>query len=218
MQVAGPTAALAGVPAGIQAQGVWCGRRQLFIRFAAEAETATMYTADALAQELRRCLSRSSFHSVSFGGRDTLANAEFMSVALAKFAPAPIPVMLDSDGQRPDVLAPLLEHLSMMQVTLDGTPADAVVDRALESLTLAASKDVAHALVLCPDARTSDAQLLRLVEQGHAASEATQVVLHPPAGVAIDRDRRWVALLERAHGVHSDLRFRLRLPPPTGMR
>ena len=45
----GPTAALAGVPAGLQAQGVWIGRRQLFVRFAAEAETATMYTADALA-------------------------------------------------------------------------------------------------------------------------------------------------------------------------
>ena len=40
-QVAGPTAALAGVPAGLQAQGVWSGRRQIFVRFAAEAETAT---------------------------------------------------------------------------------------------------------------------------------------------------------------------------------
>ena len=50
--VAGPTAALAGIPAGLQAQGVWAGRRQLFVRFAAEAETATMYTADALASEL----------------------------------------------------------------------------------------------------------------------------------------------------------------------
>ena len=37
-------AALAGVPAGVQAQGVWAGRRQLFVRFAGEAETATMYT------------------------------------------------------------------------------------------------------------------------------------------------------------------------------
>lgn len=218
MQVAGPTAALAGVPAGIQAQGVWGGRRQLFIRFAAEAETATMYTADALAQELRRCLSRSSFHSVSFGGRDALANAEFMGVAMEKFAPAPIPVMLDTDGQRPDALQPLLGHLGMMQVTLDGTPSDAAVDRALESLRIAARNDVPHALVLAPNSLTSDPQLLRLVEQAHSASEATQVVIHPPAGVAIDRDRRWVALLERAHGVHSDLRFRLRLPPPTGMR
>ena len=52
-QVAGPTAALAGIPAGLQAQGVWAGRRQLFVRFAAEAETATMYTADALASEIR---------------------------------------------------------------------------------------------------------------------------------------------------------------------
>jgi hypothetical protein len=216
--VAGPTAALAGVPAGIQAQGVWTGRRQLFIRFAAEAETATMYTADALAQELRRCLARSSFHSVSFGGRDALANSEFITVALERFAPAPLPVMLDSDGQRPDELAPLIPHIAMLQVTLDGTPVDASVDRALESLRHASHKKVDHALVLAPDARTSDAQLLRLVEQAHEASESAQVVIHPPAGVTVDRDRRWVALLERAHGVHSNLRLLLRLPPPTGMR
>ncbi|MDA1080580.1 MAG: hypothetical protein O2973_02720 [Gemmatimonadetes bacterium] len=42
-----PAAALAGVPAGVQAQGVWMGRRQLFVRFAGEAETATMYSATA---------------------------------------------------------------------------------------------------------------------------------------------------------------------------
>ena len=42
-------AALAGIPAGIQRQGLWLGRRQLFVRFAGPAETAQMYTADALA-------------------------------------------------------------------------------------------------------------------------------------------------------------------------
>ena len=70
--VAGPTAALAGIPAGLQAQGVWAGRRQLFVRFAAEAETATMYTADALANELRRGTARSAFHSIAISGRDPL--------------------------------------------------------------------------------------------------------------------------------------------------
>src|SRR4029077_13406782 len=83
-QVAGPTAALAGIPAGLQAQGVWAGRRQLFIRFAAEAETATMYTAEALASEIRRSTSRSAFHSISIPGRDPLANVEYLSAAFAK--------------------------------------------------------------------------------------------------------------------------------------
>ena len=67
-------AALAGVPAGVQAQGVWAGRRQLFVRFAGEAETATMYTSAALVRELERQLSRSKFHSIAIGGRDPLAN------------------------------------------------------------------------------------------------------------------------------------------------
>ena len=66
-------AALAGVPAGVQAQGVWAGRRQLFVRFAGEAETATMYTAAALVRELERQLSRSKFHSSSNGPRPRLA-------------------------------------------------------------------------------------------------------------------------------------------------
>ena len=82
--VAGPTAALAGIPAGLQAQGVWAGRRQLFVRFAAEAETATMYTADALANEIRRGTSRSAFHSISISGRDPLVERRVLCAAFAK--------------------------------------------------------------------------------------------------------------------------------------
>ena len=61
-------AALAGVPAGVQAQGVWAGRRQLFVRFAGEAETATMYTAAALcARSNGSSRARSSTPSPSVG-------------------------------------------------------------------------------------------------------------------------------------------------------
>ena len=157
-QAAGPTAALAGVPTGLQSQGVWVGRRQLFVRFAAEAETATMYTAQAIAQELQRAAKRSAFHSISVGGRDPLANVDFLAAAF-KAGPLPLPVMLDIDGQ-----------------------------------------------------------LLRIVEQSHAASAKTVVVIHPPYNTPIDRDRRWVTLIERSAALHPDVRLSLRLPPPTGTR
>jgi organic radical activating enzyme len=175
-QVAGPTAALAGVPAGLQAQGVWAGRRQLFVRFAAEAETATMYTADALAQELKRLIGRSTFHSVSISGRDPLANAEYLCTAFAKHVPT-LPMMLDTDGQRPAELGLVVKHLALIQVTLDGSAgaADASVERGLESLRIAARQGVEHALVLAPDERTSDGQLLRIVEQTHRASGASNL-------------------------------------------
>jgi hypothetical protein len=75
-----------------------------------------------------------------------------------------------------------------------------------------------HALVLCSSDQTSDAQLLRIVEQARAVSGATQIVIHPPPGVPVDRDRRWMTLLERAAALHNDVRFALKLPPPTGMR
>ncbi|HJQ22164.1 MAG TPA: hypothetical protein VJ867_17635 [Gemmatimonadaceae bacterium] len=216
-KTAGPTAALAGVPTGLQAQGVWLGRRQLFVRFAAEAETATMYTAQAIAQELQKSAKRSAFHSISVGGRDPLANAEFLQAAFETAAP-PLPVLLDIDGQRPEEIPVVAKYISVLQVTLEGAAIDAHAERAMESLRVATDKGVEHALVLAPGEQSSDGQLLRVVEQAHAASAKTVIVIHPPYNTPIDRDRRWVMLMERSAGLHPDVRLWLRLPPPTGTR
>ncbi|HEY4217731.1 MAG TPA: hypothetical protein VGM67_11380 [Gemmatimonadaceae bacterium] len=216
-QVAVPTAALAGVPAGLQAQGVWAGRRQLFVRFAAEAETATMYTADALANELRRSTARSAYHSISIAGRDPLANVDYLRDAFAKAATA-LPVMLDTDGQRPDEIAELEAFVTMVQVTLEGAMVEAQHERAFASIKIAASSNFQHALTVLVDERTTDAQILRVVERAHAASESTTVVVHPGVGTPVDRDRRWITLFERAAALHADVRLALRLPAPTGMR
>jgi len=216
-QVAGPTAALAGVPAGLQAQGVWSGRRQIFVRFAAEAETATMYTAEALANELRRTALRSSYHSISISGRDPLSKVDYVCAAFAK-PPVDLPVMLDTDGQRPEAIGALKKVVGLTQVSLDGSTLEASSERALRTLHAAAEAGMQHALVLSSSEQTSDAQLLRIVEQARGVSGATQIVIHPPPGVPVDRDRRWMTLLERAAALHGDVRFALKLPPPTGMR
>ncbi len=216
-QTAGPTAALAGVPTGLQAQGVWVGRRQLFVRFAAEAETATMYTAQAIAQELKRAATRSAFHSISIGGRDPLANAEFLEAAFAASKP-PLPVLLDTDGQRPENIGPLAKYITLLQVTLEGATMEPPAERGMLSLKAAADAGVEHALVLSPGEQASDGQVLRIVEQAHAASAKTVVVIHPPYNTPIDRDRRWVTLIERSAALHPDVRLSLRLPPPTGTR
>jgi organic radical activating enzyme len=216
-QASGPTAALAGVPTGLQSQGLWIGRRQLFIRFAAEAETATMYTASAIAQELKRTAARSVFHSISIGGRDPLSNLEFLQTALAH-GPMPLPVMLDVDGQRPEGVETLAKFLALVQITLDGATMESMVERALESLKVAADAGVDHAIVIAPGDQTSDVQMLRIVEQTHSTSPKAAIVIHPPQNTPIDRDRRWVTLVERAAPVHNDVRLSLRLPPPTGTR
>jgi predicted amidohydrolase YtcJ len=216
-QTAGPTAALAGVPTGLQAQGVWVGRRQLFVRFAAEAETATMYTAQAIAQELKRAAGRSTFHSISVGGRDPLANVEFLDIAFSS-GKQPLPIMLDVDGQRPDAIEALKKHVTMAQITLEGATMEPSAERAIESLKAAADAGMQHALVLAPGEQASDGQLLRIVEQAKAASEKSAIVIHPPYNTPIDRDRRWVTLLERSAALHPDVRLLLRLPPPTGTR
>ena len=217
-RVAGPTAALAGIPAGLQAQGPWVGRRQLFVRFAGEAETATMYTADALANEIERATARSRFHSVSVGGRDPLGNTEYLTAALAA-KEVKIPVMIDCDGQRPEEIKALSKVVQLVQVSMEGSllGADGPVASAVETLREAA-KFAEHSMVIVADERTSDAVVLRIVEQTHAASEKAMIVVHPATGTPVDRDRRWTMLLERAMALHGDVQLALRLPPPTGMR
>jgi organic radical activating enzyme len=201
----------------LQAQGVWAGRRQLFVRFAAEAETATMYTADALANELKRGMSRSAFHSISISGRDPLANVEYLRAAFDKVE-STLPVMLDCDGQRPAEIEELKKLVQLVQVTLDGGATEAHFDRAFESIQVAAKAGMQHAVVLNVDERTTDAHILRIVERAHATSERTMVVVHPSPATPVDRDRRWTMLFERASALHGDVRLALRLPPPTGMR
>ena len=217
-RVAGPTAALAGIPAGLQAQGPWAGRRQLFVRFAGEAETATMYTADALANELERATTRSRFHSVCIGGRDPLGNTEYLTAALSA-KEVKLPVMIDCDGQRPEEIKALSKVVNHVQVSIEGSllGADGPVASAVETMREAA-KFAQHSIVIVADERTSDAVVLRIVEHAHEASEKTVIVVHPATGTPVDRDRRWTMLLERAMALHDDVQLALRLPPPTGMR
>lgn len=212
-------AALAGVPAGVQSQGVWAGRRQLFVRFAGEAETATMYSSAALVRELERQLSRSKFHSIAIGGRDPLANQAFLIAAL-ELAKPPVPVMLDTDGQRPEALGRLVPFLSLVQVTVDLWVPDATLAHVIETIAEASRAGCAHALVFCPREDTADGQLLRLVERAHGASPDTQIVIHPPSptGEQPVLDRRWATLLDQVMTMHADVRLALRLPPPTGLR
>ena len=217
-RVAGPTAALAGVPLGVQPAGVWAGRRQLFVRFAGEAETATLYTADGLAGELKRLAARAGVHSISASGSDVLANAEYLAAVFSKWTPT-IPLMVDTDGQRPDALQLLGAYVTLVQVTVSFAGSEALVDRALETIAAAAREKHDHALVLAPREETSDGQLLRIVEQASSVSRGTMIVIHPyPSADGGSLERRWSALLEQAAALHGDVRLVLRIPPPVGMR
>lgn len=204
------SAALAGIPAGIQTVGPWAGRRQLMVRFAAEAETATIYTADALRGELTRLSARSQYHSVAIVGGDSLVEHEFLGKA---FNPAgALPLMIDHDGQRPDALYELMDVLVLMQVTMHGGEGAPAVERVCASIDVAARKTVAHAVAIVPDAGVGDAPLLRIVEHMHEASAATQIVVHPVMDRSPEQDRRWVHWLERAMAVHGDVRILPRWP------
>lgn len=210
-----PGAALAGIPSGIRGTGPWTGRRQLFVKFAGIAETATMFTADALRSELVRLTQRSVYHSIAICGGDPLSEVGFLVEALG--GGLPLGVMLDHDGQRPEALDDVLASLALVQVTMSGGEDDATVAQAMETIRRAAAKHVAHAVALLPEASPSDGRLLRIVEQAKAASGETSVVVHPTTE-SMSGDRRWLAWLERATSVHDDVRLLARLPEPTGMR
>ena len=201
-----PTAALSGLSGWVQPRGPWMGRRQLVARFAGEAETATLYTPAAFAGELVRVAARSTFHSIALTGRDPLGQAVFLTAAAQEKAP-PLPVMVETDGQRPETLPGLRGVLRMVQVVPPAS-SGAPLERALECLAVAAQLGLEHALVLAAGARESDGALLRVVEQAHRASAGTMIVVHPaPGDIATPRDRRWTDFLERATAMHDDVRL-----------
>lgn len=204
------SAALAGIPAGVQTLGPWTGRRQLFVKFAGEAETATIYTAEALRGELTRLTGRSRYHSVAIVGRDALAEEEFLVAAFNQAGP--LPLMIDHDGQRPQALEKLLHALALVQVSLDGSEGAAAIERVCATIALAAKKQVAHSVAIVPHETLSDAPLLRIVEQVHDASGDVQIVVHPMVDREVERDRRWVLWLQQAMAVHSDVRILPRWP------
>ncbi len=211
-------AALAGIPIGIQRHGVWAGRRQMLIRFAGPAETATMYTSEALAREVTRGLSRSPVHSICISGRDALGNVEFLEAALQALA-TKTPVIADTDGQRPEAIAVLHPYVQLVQVSLEAPSPEATVERAMETIRTAARVGCEHAVVIAGTDEASDADYLQIVEKAHSASDAVRIVIHP--GPATERgalDRRWSVLVEHAMGHHPDVRVALRLNGPATMR
>jgi hypothetical protein len=214
----GPTAAIAGIAPGVQGQGVWAGRRQLFVRFAGEAETAVLYTPEMLAKQLKRAVASAALHSITLGGRDPLASAALIGETFSRWEPT-LPVMLDCDGQRPDDVKSILGSLAMLQVTFEFGDAPVLAERAIACLRHAAAAKRAHAFVLAPRDATSDGQILRLVEEAHAASPAVPIVLHPaPGSEKAPLDRRYAMLVDQAMGIHGDVVLTMRIPSPVGMR
>jgi hypothetical protein len=82
----GPTAAIAGITPGVQAQGAWTGRRQLFVRFAGEAETAVLYNGEMLAKQMDRAVGHTALHSIDLA--PVLASLSLLQVTF-EFGDAP---------------------------------------------------------------------------------------------------------------------------------
>lgn len=215
---AGPTAAIAGIAPGVQAQGVWTGRRQLFVRFAAEAETAVLYNPEMLAKQLERSAAQSPLHSISLTGRDPLASADLIAGAFEHWR-APLPVVIDCDGQRPDAVAMVAPGIALLQVTYEFADNPALGERVLATLASASEASVDHSLVLAPRDGTSDGQILRFVEQTHATAPGTKIVVHPvPGAERGPLDRRYATLLEQSMAIHRDTELAMRIPGPVGVR
>lgn len=211
-------AALAGVPVALQQQGVWCGRRQLFVRFAGPAETAMMYTADALTRELQRALERSRVHSICISGRDALANDAFL-VASLKNLNTTLPIMLDTDGQRPSAIEKVQPFLRLVQITVETTIEAPALERVGESLRQCQRLGLTAGVAISGRENASDSDYLRIVESIAKADDKVMVVLHPsPAEERKPLDRRWSMLVEQALTRLPDVRVVIRLNGPVTPR
>lgn len=165
-----------------------------------------------------RALGRTVYHSVCVTGRDAFGNADFLAAAL-KQLPEGTQIMADTDGQRPEALAVLHPYLTLVQVTIDPPAVAPAMEHVVATLRSAASLGRAHAVTIAGTDEASDADYLQVVEQVHAASEATSIVIHP--GPTAERgvlDKRWSTLMEHASARHRDVRLLARLSGPATMR
>ncbi len=217
-RVTGPTAAIAWIRSGVQGQGIYTGYRQLIVRFAGEAETATLYNGSMLLRNVERALSQSAVHSVAMGGHDPLASAALFAEAFEGDTPG-VPVVVDCDGQRPDAIPMLARSITLVQVALAGSESTAATDRALETLAVAEREGIGAALAVVMTDRTTDAQVLRLLEQANGIAPGTKIVIHvsSPSEPA-PPDARYAALMEEAASISRDVRLLARLPVPLGLR
>jgi hypothetical protein len=109
--------------------------------------------------------------------------------------------------------------VSMVHMLWEFPDAPSGAERTVASLAAVAAAGTGHALTLAPRDGTSDGQILRLVEQAHAAAPGTKIVIHPaPSGEKSPLDRRYATLLEQASTIHRDVVLALRIPGPVGTR
>jgi pyruvate-formate lyase-activating enzyme len=177
-----------------------------------------MYTSDALAREIQRALERSKVHSVCITGRDALANEAFLVGCLTQLKVS-VPVMLDTDGQRPAALEALQPYLALVQVSIATSIDGAAMERVVESLKQCARLGVSAAVAITGHETASDSDYLRVVESVAGANGKTMIVLHPsPAEEHKPLERRWSMLMEQATAVQQDVRLALKLNGPVTPR
>jgi pyruvate-formate lyase-activating enzyme len=177
-----------------------------------------MYTADALTREVQRALERSRVHSVCIAGRDALANDVFLVACLSQLH-AKVPVMIDTDGQRPAVLERLQPYLQLVQVTVDTAIEQPALEQVVESIKQCERLGLNAAVAIAGRDNASDSDYLRIVESVAEANPKAMIVMHPsPAEERKPLDRRWSMLVEQATLRQQDVRVALRLNGPVTPR
>ncbi|MGH8528214.1 MAG: hypothetical protein ACREXY_29530, partial [Gammaproteobacteria bacterium] len=136
-----------------------------------------------------------------------------------KLLNAKVPVMLDTDGQRPGVIERLQPFVQLIQITVDTTVEEPALERIAESVRVCDKLGLAAAVAIAGRDNASDSDYLRIVESVAAASTRTAIVMHPsPAEERKPLDRRWSMLVEQATIRQPDVRVVLRLNGPVTPR
>ena len=176
-----------------------------------------MYTADALRSELDAARAALGV-SLDRDLRRRSARRRRTSSPRRSEGGAPLAVMLDHDGQRPEALDAMHRVAGAGAGDADGCGGRRGSWRARwTTLRRAAEKHVAHALVLMPEADASDGPTSEDRRAGTGGERGHVDVVHPTTD-SVERRSPLARWLERATAVHGDVRLLPRLPEPTGMR
>ena len=114
----------------IQGEGIFSGKRQLFVRFFGcnlkcafcdtpqQPSNITEYTSDDLFSYISQKTAPADIHSISFTGGEPLLQADFLKIILPKLKQVNYRIYLDSNGTMPKQLAGLIDFIDIVAMDI----------------------------------------------------------------------------------------------------
>ncbi|MCM8801302.1 MAG: 7-carboxy-7-deazaguanine synthase QueE [Candidatus Omnitrophica bacterium] len=174
---------------GIQGEGIYLGRKQIFVRFFGcnlncqfcdtKLDSFREYQPEELLQELRS-FNKEDIHSISFTGGEPLLQKDFLKEYLRSIQQKDFKIYLETNGTLPEELSQIIDYIDIIAMDIKLPSSTGLKDFLplhKEFLKVALKKEVFIKTVICKSTIQKD--LLNAVQLTESIDERIPFVLQP---------------------------------------